>query len=166
MTRKTGPDCAVMCNIINTHTQTHKYTRTHTHTHTHAHTSIIDTPWEDQCEWHRITIVTGSDCAVMYNLIHTRARRGGRGGGGGDESSSGDGNGDENGNGDGNEDEIGEGGRETKKSKKPHKSRRRDQALSFRTRHHLYKQRVRLRPPTATFARPDICVRVSYRGGN
>ena len=28
MTRMTGPDCAVMCNLLNTHTQ-------HTHTHTH-----------------------------------------------------------------------------------------------------------------------------------
>ena len=28
MTRMTGPDCAVMCNLINTHT----YTHTHTHT--------------------------------------------------------------------------------------------------------------------------------------
>ena len=28
MTRMTGPDCAVMCNLINTHT--------HAHTHTHA----------------------------------------------------------------------------------------------------------------------------------
>ena len=32
MARMTGPDCAVMCNLINTHTHTH--TRTHTHTHT------------------------------------------------------------------------------------------------------------------------------------
>ena len=32
MTRMTGPDCAVMCNLINTHTHTH----THKHTHTHA----------------------------------------------------------------------------------------------------------------------------------
>ena len=29
MTRMRGPDCAVMCNLINTHT--------HTHTHTHDH---------------------------------------------------------------------------------------------------------------------------------
>ena len=28
MTRMTGPDCVVMCNLINTHT--------HTHTHTHG----------------------------------------------------------------------------------------------------------------------------------
>ena len=27
----TGPDCAVMCNLINTHP--HPHTRTHTHTH-------------------------------------------------------------------------------------------------------------------------------------
>ena len=33
ISRMTGPDCAVMCNLINTHT--------HTHTHTHKHTHII-----------------------------------------------------------------------------------------------------------------------------
>ena len=39
----------------------------HTHTHTHI------PPWEDQCEWHRMTInrMTGPDCAVMCNLINT-----------------------------------------------------------------------------------------------
>ena len=64
MTRMTGPDCAVMCNLINTHT----------HTHTHI------PPWEDQCEWHRMTRRTGPDCAVMCNLInthtHTRGAQG------------------------------------------------------------------------------------------
>ena len=35
MTRMTGPDCAVMCNLINT------LTYTHTHTHTHTHTQIV-----------------------------------------------------------------------------------------------------------------------------
>ena len=39
-----------MCNLINTHT----------HTHT-----------EDQCEWHRMTRMTGPDCVVMCNLINT-----------------------------------------------------------------------------------------------
>ena len=42
MTRMTRPDCAVMCNLINTythiHTHTHNLTNTHTHTHTHIHT--------------------------------------------------------------------------------------------------------------------------------
>ena len=33
MTRMTRPDCAVMCNLINTHTHTHIHTHTHTHTH-------------------------------------------------------------------------------------------------------------------------------------
>ena len=28
------------------------------------------TPWEDQCEWHRITRMTEPDCAVMCNLIN------------------------------------------------------------------------------------------------
>ena len=54
MTRMTRPDCAVMCNLINTHT--------HTHTHT---------PREDQCEWHRMTRMTGPDCVVRCNLINT-----------------------------------------------------------------------------------------------
>ena len=54
MTRMTGPDCAVMCNLINTHARTHTYTHT-----------------EDKCEWHKITSMTGPDCAVMCNLIST-----------------------------------------------------------------------------------------------
>ena len=40
MARMTGSDCAVMCNLINTHT-------------------------------HRMTRMTGADCAVMFNLINT-----------------------------------------------------------------------------------------------
>ena len=47
-----------MCNLINTHT------------HTHPQVSLIP-PWEDQCEWHRMTRMTGPDCAVMCNLINT-----------------------------------------------------------------------------------------------
>ena len=54
MTRMTGPDCAVMCNLINIHT------------YTYIHTSR-----EDQCEWHRMTRMTGPDCVVMCNLINT-----------------------------------------------------------------------------------------------
>ena len=61
MTRMTRPDCAVMCNLINTHT----------HTHTHTQVSLIP-PWEDQREWHRMTRMTRPDCAVMCNLINTR----------------------------------------------------------------------------------------------
>ena len=37
----------------------------YTHTHTHI------PPWEDQCEWHRMTRMTGPDCAVMCNLMNT-----------------------------------------------------------------------------------------------
>ena len=59
MTRMTGPDCAVMCNLINIHT----------YIHTYIHTCIIDPPWEDQCEWHTMTRMTGPDCAVC-NLIN------------------------------------------------------------------------------------------------
>ena len=61
MTRMTGPDCAVMCNLINTHT--------------HTHTLL---PWEDQFQWHIMTRMTRPDCAVMCNLIstHTLTHRG------------------------------------------------------------------------------------------
>ena len=48
MTRMTGPDCVVMCNLINTY----------------IHTYI-------QCEWHRMTRMTGPDCVVRCNLINT-----------------------------------------------------------------------------------------------
>ena len=53
MTRMTGPDCVVMCNLINTY----------------IHVSLIP-PREDQCEWHRMTRMTGPDCVVMCNLIN------------------------------------------------------------------------------------------------
>ena len=36
MTRMTGPDCVVMCNLINTHTHIHTHTHTHKHTHNRA----------------------------------------------------------------------------------------------------------------------------------
>ena len=74
MTRMTGPDCAVMCNlIIGIHTHTHTtglrgYVQFNKYT---PQVSLIP-PWEDQCEWHRMTRMTGPDCAVMCNLINTR----------------------------------------------------------------------------------------------
>ena len=57
MTRMTRPDCAVMCNLINTHT--------------HTQVSSLIPLREDQCEWHRMTRMTGPDCVVMCNLINT-----------------------------------------------------------------------------------------------
>ena len=104
MTRMTRPDCAIMCNLINTHTHTHRMTR-----------------------------MTGPDCVVMCNLInthtHTRDRDGDEGGDG-NESSSGDRNrnedGDGDGDGDGVEGGIGAGGGGGKKLKKPRTSYRRD----------------------------------------
>ena len=105
MTRMTRPDCAVMCNLINTHTHTHTHTQDqrewhrmtrmtrpdcavmcnliNTHTHTHANISsplsrlirsfrsIIVAPWEDQCEWHRLTRMTEPGCAVICSLINS-----------------------------------------------------------------------------------------------
>ena len=64
--------------------------------------------------------------------------------GDGNESSSEDGNGNEDRDGDGNEGGIGESGGEVKKRKKPHKNCRCDQALFFRKRHHLDRQRIAL----------------------
>ena len=54
MTRMTGPDCAVMCNLINTHTHTTRYVQFNKYTHTHTHTRM-----------------TRPDCVVMCNLINT-----------------------------------------------------------------------------------------------
>ena len=38
---------------------------------THAHTHSLIPPREDQCEWHRITRMSGPDSAVMRNSINT-----------------------------------------------------------------------------------------------
>ena len=47
------------------------YTHIQVHKHTHTHTLSLILPWEDQCEWHRMTRLRGPDCAVMFNLINT-----------------------------------------------------------------------------------------------
>ena len=46
--------------------------------HAHTHTVSLIPPWEDQCEWHRMTRMTGPDSAVMCSLIntHTHAQGG------------------------------------------------------------------------------------------
>ena len=62
MTRMTGPDCVVMCNLINTYI--------HTYIHTYIQQVSLIPPWEDQREWHRMTRMTRPDCAVMCNLIN------------------------------------------------------------------------------------------------
>ena len=43
MTRMTGPDCVVMCNLINTyiHTNIHTYIRTYTYIHTYIHGYLV-----------------------------------------------------------------------------------------------------------------------------
>ena len=69
MTRMTGPDCAVMCNLINTHTHTHKVRVGSVAANSdnlgnnkeagggaqgaQGSSKINNTPWEDQCEWRR-----------------------------------------------------------------------------------------------------------------
>ena len=37
---------------------------------THKISISLITPWEDQCEWHKRTRMTGPDCAVICNLIN------------------------------------------------------------------------------------------------
>ena len=61
MTRMTGPECAVMCNLINTHT--------HTHTHTHIHASSIElngfkSPVLSTCPLH-----TNSGCGKERRIL-------------------------------------------------------------------------------------------------
>ena len=67
MTRMTGPDCAVMGKVINTHT--------HTHTHVSSEVFVVNIIdpllGGSKRVWHRITSRTGTDCAVMCNLINT-----------------------------------------------------------------------------------------------
>ena len=36
-----------------------------------THTTSLIPPWEDQCEWHRMTRMTGPECAVMCTSINT-----------------------------------------------------------------------------------------------
>ena len=86
MTRMTGPDCAVMCNLINTHT----------HTHTHrgggvlASTRQLRSQGPVSVQAHRTEGVTGSEGQEGANGV-----RGGIevGGGNGDGSGNGDGRG-------------------------------------------------------------------------
>ena len=107
MTRMTGPDCAVMCNVINT--------GTHTHTHTHTNNRQLRSQGLVSVQAHRTRGVTGSEGQEGANGV---------GGGDGDGNGVGGGKGDED-NGNGNEDRIGEGVREAKKRKKPQNSCRR-----------------------------------------
>ena len=51
----------------------HTYIHSSTYIHTYIHTLIP--PREDQCEWHRMTRMTGPDCVVMCNLINTYIHR-------------------------------------------------------------------------------------------
>ena len=64
-----------MCTSINTHTHTHqrkwhRMTRM-TGPDCAVMCNLINTHTHTQCEWHSMTRMTGSDCAVMCNLINT-----------------------------------------------------------------------------------------------
>ena len=54
----TGPDCAVMCNSINTHT------------HLHLVTKLFDPP-SDRRTHASVFSLAGPYCVVMCNLTHT-----------------------------------------------------------------------------------------------
>ena len=51
------------------------YVKFNKYAHAHTQVSLIP-PWEDQYEWHRMTRMSGPECAVMCNLIdtHTHTR--------------------------------------------------------------------------------------------
>ena len=54
MTRMTGPDCAVMCNSINTHTHTHtsgSRKAEQRQTSTRNRTRVVDAMWETGETW-------------------------------------------------------------------------------------------------------------------
>ena len=94
MTRITGPDCAVMCNLINT------YTQTHTHTHARTGTFIPHASSSMQTEGsacrhptapYRTEEVTGSEGREGANVVGGGI---GVGGGKGDGHGVGSGNGD------------------------------------------------------------------------
>ena len=96
MSRMTGPDCVVMCNLINTRARAQ------------------DGNGEK------------AGAGMGTETRGRTQDENGDGSGYGNESCSGDGNGDEDGNRDGNKDGSGEGGGDAKKCKKPHTSCRRD----------------------------------------
>ena len=57
-------------NVKNTHTCA-GYVKFNIYIYIHTHKVSLTPPWEDQCEGHRMTRMTGTDCAVMCNLINT-----------------------------------------------------------------------------------------------
>ena len=128
MTRMTGPDCAVMCNLINTHTHTQQGGGNGdgngvgggNGNEVGGGGERRSARGERGREWGRSGAGTGTRRGV-----ETPGRtQDGNGDGSGDRngSSSGDGNGDEDVNRNRNEDRVGEDGRGAKKRKKPHKS--------------------------------------------
>ena len=77
MTRMTGPDCAVMCSLIKLHTYIHTYMHAYIHAFDQRFSQQVSLipPWEDQCEWHRMTRMTGPERGYVqfnkYTYIHT-----------------------------------------------------------------------------------------------
>ena len=151
MTRMTRPDCAVMCNLINTHTHTHTHTEVglESRAGTETVTGSGGGGGDVNDHWNGGEAGAGTGTGVEVNEGAAQDRNGdGSRGGTGTGTGTGvetrrqppDGNEDENGdrsedscvdgngtddNGNGNEDRIGEGGGEAKKCKKTKNSCRR-----------------------------------------
>ena len=52
MTRMTGPDCVVMCNLINTYIHTYVHTYIHAYIHTYIRAYINDhNGYSSRCVW-------------------------------------------------------------------------------------------------------------------
>ena len=85
MTRMTGPDCAVLRNLMNiyTHTHTHKHTNMQTHTHTNTHTHKHTTPRGLAGIPQQRTTALVAVVASRVACSHRKGRGGGGGGGGG-----------------------------------------------------------------------------------
>ena len=67
----TGPGCTIVCNLIITHSHTQTHTPFVASDQRFSQQVSLIPPWGDECEWHRMTRITGPDCAVMCNLINT-----------------------------------------------------------------------------------------------
>ena len=69
MTRMTGPDCAVMCNLINIHTYMHIYIHTVFPTKDEARTFDTTVKLRVSMSVHHVTVVTTGSHNVTMGLL-------------------------------------------------------------------------------------------------
>ena len=80
MTRMTGPDCVVMCNLINTYIHTYIHTCIHTYIHTYIHAYIRTIYYRAQRKRrdHRMTSYNRAfeiiQCESIETTLRTRRR--------------------------------------------------------------------------------------------